>query len=413
MEITWGQHQLAGYARDSQRILQRIQSFGEHRPLTNRALDLLRTYAAIPAAEARNPQADYHIVQLAQILYAYIQTHGFWYEICTLWPQLRTIAKTLPDPNAYAQLTKQLAVVKNARGEIAEAQAFYEELLHSHVFGQLPADHQADVLQQAATCYYSQGDYLKAQQLANLCTAIHDPRHELISLPEQEETQKPDYALRVQVAAGPVWESQAYAYNQLGNIALAYGNFAKARGHYEQSLHLLVQHGEENNLACVAYQSLGRLLVMERRCAKAMPLLEKNLLIRTQRGEKGGRAFAAIYLAAAYLGQQRPAEAEPLLNEAMEACRDLQNPHGIALYHLYFGYLEYQHQYHSAALAQWQQTQRVAYSISAAAIELHVLAVLVKQLLKSGQLSQCKEMMTRLYANIRQQGLGPWQLADS
>lgn len=408
MEVDWIQHQFEGYARDSRLILRRLQCTGEHGLLAKQALELLRTYLAIPPEITRHPQVDQQLVELAQILYIYIQTYGFGHDICLLWPQLRRIAKALPDPTSYVQITKQLAVVKNDRGEVTEAQALYEELIQTPGFGQWLPDQQADVLHQAAVCFYRQGNYLQAQRLAAACIDLPDAWDDRTDFPERQATPKSTYALRVHVATPPVWESQAYAHHQLGNLALVQGNFAKAWCSYEQSLNLFIKHGEEDNLACVAYQSLGYLLVIRRRFADAVPLLEKNLSIRKHRGEKGGGAFAAIYLATAYLGLGRSTEAETLLNDAMAVCSDLQDWRGMALCHLYFGYLEHRYQHNrSAALAQWQQAQVVASSIPVPAIELQALAVLMTQFLSRGHLRQLKVVLIRLYANLRQQGLGP------
>jgi hypothetical protein len=91
----------------------------------------------------------------------------------------------------------------------------------------------------------------------------------------------------------------------------------------------------------------------------------------------------------------------------MITCRDLQNQRGIALCHLYFGYLEHQRHNLPLALAQWQQAQVVAYEIPTPAIELQALAALIIQLLRRGHLRQLKAVLTRLGANLRQQGLGP------
>lgn len=407
MEVDWVQYQLTGYARDSQRILQRLQSDDGSGFLADRALELLYTYLTVPSDVPNRHQADENIARLAQILFVYIQAHGFWEDICILWPKLQPIAKSFPDPTIYVQLVKQLAIVKNDRGEVKEAQALYEELINAASFSQLSPEQRADVLHQAGVCYYRQGNYTRARKLLLQCLTLHDPPSDFLSSVKNPKQKSSAFVLRASTAAPPVWESKAYSFNQLGNIALFQGDFKEAQRNYDESFNILITHGEAENLACVAYQTLGSLFVIQRRFDEAIPLLKKNLVIRQQRKEAGSSAHAAVYLAAAYLGQQQFIEAESLLNEAMVTSSRLQNCRNIALCHLYFGYLAQRQGNHHAALIQWRQAQATADAIPAPGIELQVLAALLTELLQTGGVHELGRVLLRLCFNLRQQGLGP------
>jgi len=408
MEVNWEQHQLEGYMRDSQRILRRLQSGNENRFLAERALDLLRTYVNIPADLPNRSEADENIAKLAEILYVYIQTYGYWETICLLWPKIQCIARSLPDPSIYAQLVKQRAIVKNDRGEVHQSQVLYDELLNPLNLTRLSPEQQADIFHQAGVCAYQQGHYAQAWQMFIACLAVQDATENCPEVATQSQRHQQGYALRVQTAAPPIWESHAYALNQLGNIAFYFrGNFKAAQQYYEASLQIFRAHNEVNNLACVVYQSLGSLYVVQGRFATAVTLLEKNFEIRQHRGEKSGSAHAAIYLAAAYLGQQRLDEAEVLLSNAMKTCHELQNQRYQALCHLYWGYLYRKRGDYPSAIAQWQQAETIVNSIPVPAIDLQVLAALATGLFHIGHFGELMTIVLRLYANTRQQSLGP------
>ena len=114
----------------------------------------------------------------------------------------------------------------------------------------------------------------------------------------------------------------------------------KARRNYEESLTIFEDNDESDGLACIAYQSLGRLLVLQRQFTEAIPFLERGLAIRRGWHEQEGTATNAVYLALACLGCDRLDEVEPLLNEALHTCKDLNYLRGIALCHFAFGLLE-------------------------------------------------------------------------
>jgi tetratricopeptide (TPR) repeat protein len=407
MEIDWVQRQVAGYARDSQRILQCFQEGDSKDYLANPALELLHTYLAIPSDVPDRDQADENIARLAQILYIYVQAHGHWKDICVLWPKLQSITKSFSDPTIYAELVKQLAVVKNDRGEVREAQALYEELMDAASFSSLPPEQRADLYHKAAVCYYTQGNYARARALLLQCLTLHDPPDDFVDSVKNSRQRNSAAFLRTHTATPPMWESKAYSFNELGNIALGQGNFKAAQQSYDKCLHILVQHGEAENLACVAYQALGSLYVIQRRFNDALPLLKKNLYIRQQRKEAGGSAYAAIYLAAAYIGLQQFIEAESFLNEAMETSSTLQNRPNIAFCHLYFGYLAQRRGSRQAALRHWRQAQATASTIPAPGIELQVLAPLLTELLLSRCVRELRIVLMRLGVCFWQQRLSP------
>ncbi len=412
MEVDWAQRQLASYAFDGQQIFQRLVKGEANQVVVERALDLLRTYLSIPAYVQSLQLVDETMVRLAWALHIDVHPRGYWDEICLLWPHIQLVAKRLPDPAHYAEVTRHLAITKNDRGEGEAAQQLYEDLLASPHFEQITLDQQADILHQLGVCYIDQGKYVCAQQVLTRCLTLAEPPSDASNIRDSAA----DLQCRIshaRCAAALVWESKAYAHNQLGNMALSHGDFATARRHYTESLRLFTGHGEAHNLACVAYQALGRLLVIQAKYAEATSLLEKNLIIRRRRSEKKGSAYAAAYLADAYLRAGRLTAAEPLLNEALAACGDLHDRRGITLCHLYFGYLEQARGHRQAALDQWQQAKELAVAVPVLSVELQVLTALWVGLLRAGRLHEWWFTMIHLYRNIRQQELGTlaaWRL---
>lgn len=414
MEIDWAQHQFDGYIADSQRAFQQLVKGDTSEFVVERALDLLRTYLNIPIYVHPPQKANETIVRLAWALHTSVHIRGYWDEICILWPKIQGIARSLPDPAHYAEVTRHLAITQNDRGEGKAAQQLYEELLASTHFEKITRDQQADILHQLGVCYADQGAYTCAQRVLNRCLAIVETASDASNTRDNAA----DIERRIskaRCAAALVWEAKAYTHNQLGHIAVWQGEFSAAGRHYTESLRLFTEHGETHNLACVAYQALGRLLTMQRNYAEAKPLLEQNLVIRRRRAEKKGGADAAVYLADAYVGSRQLADAEQLLNEAMATYGDLHDRRGITLCHFYFGVLEQARENHTKALAQWRRAQKLAATIPVPAIELQVLVALATGLLRAGHLYEWLHMLVRFYLNVRQQGLAPvaaWRLVQ-
>lgn len=201
-------------------------------------------------------------------------------------------------------------------------------------------------------------------------------------------------------------EIKGYTLSQLGNIAMFRGDFRQARAYYHESLAAFEADGEEDDLACVAYQSLGRFLVLEQDFVSAIPLLEKGLVIRRRRQEQEGIANNAINLALAYLGCDRLEEAEPLLDEALAISKELYDQRAIVLCHLAFGRLAGKRGDRAGAILQYRQALEILAQMPMPPLELQVLAELLPQLLRAGQMQALLFALARLFKNLHQQRLG-------
>jgi tetratricopeptide (TPR) repeat protein len=381
VEIDWVKHQLDHYSSDGEHALRRLLKSEVGDFFLERSFNLLTSYLSIPTHITLNHRSTEIMTRLAQTLHPHMASRGYWSEISFWWSKVAMIAEQLPDAAIKAQIVKQLAITKNDQGEAKEAQHLYEQLTAWPEFDLLSHYLQADILHQVGVCYLRQGSYKQAKEALTRCLAVSDEYNHL--------------------------ELKAYALNQLGNIFMLQGSFGKARRCYEESLATFEANGESDNLACVAYQSLGRLLVLQRHFAEAISLLEQGLAIRRRRREQGGTANNAIHLATAYLGLDRLHDAESLLNEALQTCRDLNDRRGMALCYLAFGHLEAKRGENNAAIAQWQQALDVLSIVPMPSIELEVLAALLPQLLRAGRIRETLLALVRLLSNFRQQGLGP------
>lgn len=354
-----------------------------------RALALLRTYLEIPRLEGVTFAGDEVMVQLANTLYQQIQVRGHWETILHLWPTLWLIASSLADPEASTHVIEALAIVKSNRGETKEALRLYEQLAATSTFEMLPVERQGSILHQMGVCYAVLPNYIKAKKVLNRCLAL-------------EDTPK-------------IFCYKGCAWNILGNLALFQGDFAEAQRCYEESLTALKAGEDADYRVCVAYQSLGRLLIIRGEPAKAIQLLEQGLVIRSRAKEIAGAAHAAAYLALAYvLADQRLAEAERLLNEALRTCRTLDNLEGLALCHLCFGHLESKRGNSEATIEQWQQALDVLKGNPIPGLELWVLAPLLVYRLRSGRYREFGYTCIRLVQNLHRQQMGPvaiWRLA--
>jgi len=406
MEVDWVQRQLEGYTRDGSQVFSQLIADNPSSTIVNSALDLLITYLSMPAPFRRNPRLDEVMVRLTWALYTQVHNRGYWDVICVIWPKMQEVARRLPDPAQYAEVSRQLAITLNDCGAKKAAQQLYEELLASPQFAQITLDQQADILHQAGVCFLDQGNTECAQQVLTQCLNIAEPPDSAMNIRDKSSALQAK-ARNAYCAGAMIWESKAYAYNQLGHLCMTQGGFAAARHNYEKSLRIFLLYGEEENLACVAYQALGCLLVRQKGYEEATPLLQKNLALRQRRGEKKGSAYAAAYLAESYLGSGKMAEAEALLNEAISACVALSDRRGMALCHFYFGHLEQRRGNLAAALHQWQRAQALAATIPIPAFELQALVALTSAFFRTGRSGELRTTLLRLFRNIQQQKLRP------
>lgn len=379
MEIDWAQRQLAGYTQDGQRALRCLMDGDITESLLARALGLLRTYLALPERVSAESSPAMVMTQLAWVLHNYIHDRGYWDDIGVLWPKLRLLTEHLPAPYYHAEITKQLAITRNSQGAAKEAQQLYEDLTRSPIFPELASEQQASLWHQLGVCYDRQGDVQQAQRMFIQCLQVPNQPDAAADY-MGESYPEPRKMTSGRFAAAPLWASKAFALNQLGNISLTQGDVECARCYYEQALRMLVNNGEENGMACVAYQTLGRFFLHQGCFLEATPFLENNLRVRRYRTEQDGAAHAAIYLAAAYLGQSRYPEAAALLNEALTTSCALGNKYNMALCHLYASYLEWHCGNPGASVDQWQQAQKLMETLSVSAIEIQVAASLVNEL---------------------------------
>jgi len=185
------------------------------------------------------------------------------------------------------------------------------------------------------------------------------------------------------------------------------GDWKKAHSCYQQSLDAFEADGESDNLACVAYQSLGRLFVLQRQFSQAIPLLERGIAIRRHRQEQKGIAENAIHLATAYLECNKLREAEALLNEAMQICREIDDRMSMALCHSMFGSLEAKMGNMEGAIVQWQQALDLLRAAPMPSIELQILAMLLPQLLRTGRIRELLLASGRALSAFYRQKLSP------
>lgn len=219
MEVNWGQRQVEGYARDGSLVFQQIIAGNVSGEMVDRGLDLLRTYLSMPTHLQLDSRLDAVMVRLTWALHEQVHQRGDWDAIYLLWPKMGAVACRMPEPAHYAEVTRQLAITKNARGEAKHAQQLYEELVTSTHFAQFTLDQQADILHQAGVCYVEQGKMVEARQVLHHCLTIEESVVDATSLRDKTSSVA-DKMQKARCAAAVVWESKAYAYNQLGHIAL-------------------------------------------------------------------------------------------------------------------------------------------------------------------------------------------------
>lgn len=380
MEVDWTAYQLARYIAEGERVLHYLEKGDPSQFFLERALTLLTTYLRIPENVSSDQRLQEVMSRLAQALFTDIWPRGYWHQILRWWPEIVAITHKLPDPTLRVKIIQQLTVIKNNQGQTEEAIEMVETLVASPDFDGLSSSDQANLFHHLGVCYVRHGDYDKAQATLTECLRLsHTHNH---------------------------WELESYALNQLGNLALSYGNFDQARQNYERSLNILLKNDQANDLACIAYQSLGRLFVFQKQFEPAIPLLEKGVAIRRRWGEQEGTATNGTYLAIAYLECGRLIEAETLLTEALVISKEIRHLRGMALSHFAFGRLEAKRGNISQAVDQFNQALEILETSPTPSLELQVLWGILPQLLRIGQFVAFFSALGRLGRNVRQQKLG-------
>lgn len=404
MEVDWQMLQLRGYISDSQSLLQRLRADGLDARLVRYALDLVHTYLKIPRASIRSPLLDEQMVRLVWNIHIEALQLSFWDDICVLWESMRPISRELTAPSHHAEITRQLAITLNNRGEAKRAQQLYEELIDSADFAQLPANQQADILHQAGVCYRMQGDEERAQQILQRCIAIADTHKAPASgaaAQSAESTRRGwEDPFTSSNRAAQLWEAKAYALNQLASMAQNRGAFERARHFYQECLALFLEQGEGENLACVAYQGLGELLTAEKEYAAAITLLTKNLDIRRRRGEEDGAAHAAILLAEAHVGHGQCEEAFTLLDTALAILRKVDDRSGLAHCHFVYGLSEQMRNRPNDATTQWQLALQMLSEHPWPTLQRRVLSALTLQHLHQGELCEAQQRLAALLHSL-------------
>lgn len=404
MEINWVQYQLDAYAANAKQVVEWLQNDALESDSIELALGLTATYLDIASKAKSGPDVSEVVIVLAVSLYRHIQPAGRWNTIAVLWPRLVEITQMLPCPELHAETVMQLAITKNNQGAVQEAQQLYERLIHSAIFYGLPVHQQVNVWHHLGVCYLRQGFYSQAKVAFQRCLKDADDQP---AIAQYTEGRLHVEGVNRGVPAPSLWEIQAYALNQLGNIALFHGDFTQAHQYYQDSLALFNAHGEKDNLACVSYQSLGRLYVFQRKFALAIPVLQKGLAIRRRRHELEGTASNAVHLATAYLECDRLREAEPLLNEALRIYKELNDRQGVALCHLAFGRYALKQRQRREAVVHWQQSLDILATFQMPAIELQVLVLLLPQLLYLGHLREAQRYLIRFLDTLCKHNLNP------
>jgi tetratricopeptide (TPR) repeat protein len=392
---------LNAYQREARNALQRFINGECADTFLLQALEHIRTYLQIPRRSTTPLLADSDIARLAQAIQTHLFDRGFWRQLLALWPPLITLAEQLPEPIIYAELVKQLAMIKDRQGDGEATHLLYTKLLTSPQFPKLPIALQADVLQQRGTTLVWQGELTTARSLLDQVLSLVQ-QHPIDQAPRSHADQ---YGVRSNLEVTPLWESKAYALNQLGNIAMFQGRFKQAERLYIACWQTINKQGEAENLACVAHQALGRLWLHWGRVEQAMPILEKGIAIRRRRQDRAGVAINLIYLAAALLQERQLDQAEALLTEALPITRSIDNRRDTGLCHLYFGQLDLLCHRHSDALAQWQQALTYFQTVHTPLIEQRVFIFYSPWLLLIGERAMLRTVTNQLFKSLRQQGL--------
>jgi tetratricopeptide (TPR) repeat protein len=411
MEIEWRRRQWQGYLREAEAAGRRWAA-GERSPVfLRRVVQLLYTYFHSPRAESEALAPTTPLVQLALTVYAYTNHLGEWEHIADVLDAAAATLKGSPQQITYIDLVKALAITLTNLGQHTQAQELFDEVIEHDKFARLPVTAQVDMLVHAGTCHVWHGDRRRAQTLLERAVRI-----------SVEAGAHPVYRTRADAngvysfaLAARLWESTAYAFNQLGCLALFDGRFAEAEALYRQCHDLLVTHDGADNLACVAYQALGRLRLYQGRYAEAAPILARGLAVRRRRQEKPNTALNAIYLAGAHLGQGDLPAAEALLCEAMTILCTLETAETTILCHLYFGELEIRRGNDRAVFDHWRQALVLLRTQETPLVELRVWIIYLPWLLRKGEWSLGAAICRQLVRSSWRRGLGPralWRLVS-
>ncbi len=401
MEIDWQQKYLEAYHIEAKRALKRFVDGERDSDFLLRALELIHTYCQIPRSSTYPLSADQAIVQLAQAIQIPLTDRSRWHELLTLWPQVIQLAEQLPTPMMYAELVKHFATIKDRRGDGIEADQLYQSLLLSKQFLRLPLEFQIDVMQQAGTTLVWQGKLREAQLLLDQVLK----RTEQHIDGQDHRAQVDQFGVRSSLDVTPLWESRAYALNQIGNIYMFQGKFLGAEKFYRACWDTLNQHGETENLACVAHQALGRLWLHWQQPKRAIPLLEQGIAIRRRRHHNEGVAINAIYLAAALMDCCELDHAESLLTEALPIVRAIEDRRDCGLCHLYLGQLELLRGRKQAVIEQWQLALSYLQTVHTPLIEQRIFIHYCPWLVSIGAISMLQSVIEQLYRSLTQQGL--------
>lgn len=410
MEIDWRRRQWQGYQREAEAARQRLAAGERSPPFLRRVMQLLYTYFHSPRAESEAQVAADPLVQLAFTIHAYTHHLGEWQMMAAIFHAAAAMLKGSPHQLAYVDLVRALAINLTNLGQHTQAQALFDDVMERDDFARLPVTAQADLLVHAGTCHVWHGNRDRAQTLLQRAVTIMAATgdHPVY------RTQPDANGIYSFASATQLWESRAYAFNQLGCLALFEGRFAEAEAHYRQCHDLLVVHDGPDNLACVAQQALGRLRLYQGRYAEAEAILARGLTIRRRRQERPNIALNAIYLAGAHLGLGNAPMAERLLSEAMTIICDLDLTETSALCHLYLGQLKLVRGHEEAAKPHWRQALALLRTVGTPLVELRPLVVHLPWLLRKRQwglfLAACRQLLRSIYC----QRLGPvavWRLA--
>ena len=409
MEVAWQQAYVAAYASEASCALQRFIA-GERDPdFVAQALQLVRTYLAIPAQQRQQPATDLAIAHLARAMQQYLHDRGYWHDITALWPVLSNLVHGQQQPQLYTELMKQLGIIHDRQGDQIAAAQLYTRLINDSVFRQVPLAMQIDVRHQFGTMLVWQGKLRQARQtLEQVLT--HIAQHPVDPTARNEVD---CYGARASFHVTPLWESKAYTLNQLGNIAMFQGKFAQAEALYKCCWETLIQHGEADNLACVAHQALGRLWTHWQQPAKARPLLVQGIAIRRRRQDEEGTAVNLLYLADAALQIGAMIEAEQWLNAALPILQAIGDRRDLALCHFYFGHLAWTRGKQGDACLQWQQGLDYLQTVHMPLVEQAPLSRHLLDLLFSGEWALFLRATKQFIQTMRQQkltGADLWRL---
>lgn len=300
-----------------------------------------------------------------------------------------------------AEIICQLAIIKNNQGAVHEATKLYKYLIDSSDFEHLTYEQQAIIFHHMGVCYVRQGNYKEAEKVLKFCV------DDKVTLNQNMVVDSSSERIRVGVFTAPLWEIQAYAWNQLGNIAMALGNSNTAQRSYQECLRLFTNNGEGDNLACIAYQSLGRLFVRQQKFVQAIPYLERGLAIRRHRDERDSVASNAVQLAEACIGIGHFNKAEQLLNEALRIYNKVDEPNGKATCYFAFGQLERKRGNSADAILQWKEALDTLSIAQMPPLELQILVALIPQLILVGQFHILMSVSIRICRNLWKYSLNP------